>query len=295
MTAQPEGNDTPDMTPEEAAAFAQWFEDYADAEDEAKKLAVKLGYVEKTATTGVDDAEKKADRVEALQVQIDEQRSGYGADIARQRRETSAPEMSETAPTPAPAAPVVAGSTPDLDHCPPTQQAEDEANGTFNEAPQPVPAAPPEAVLMPAQAQQSPLDTPPPELTPAPQPEPAQPLPPSQAVPTVAESAPDFDNCLPTPHVATLFDSLPFSAENWTKRLSDAKWLQTAKRSAGEQGGVSAMWCPLALAMAIHSHKKGVKEKATALKKLNSLFMRSDLLAPHRDAWGKYFQLMSND
>ena len=102
MTAQPEGNDTPDMTPEEAAAFAQWFEDYADAEDEAKKLAVKLGYVEKTATTGVDDAEKKADRVEALQVQIDELRSGYGADIARQRRETSAPEMSETAPTPAP-------------------------------------------------------------------------------------------------------------------------------------------------------------------------------------------------
>jgi hypothetical protein len=141
----------------------------------------------------------------------------------------------------------------------------------------PAPAAPPEAVLMPTQ------------------PEPAPPLPPSQVVPTVAESAPDFDNCLPTPQVATVFDGLPFTAENWTKRLSDAKWLQTAKRSAGEQGGVSAMWCPLALAMAIHSHKKGVKEKATALKKLNSLFMRSDLLAPHRDAWGKYFQLMSND
>lgn len=70
-----------------------------------KKLAVKLGYVEKTATTGVDDAEKKADRVEALQVQIDELRSGYGADITRRRRETRAPEMSETAPTPAPSVP----------------------------------------------------------------------------------------------------------------------------------------------------------------------------------------------
>lgn len=185
MTAQPEDNDTPDMTPEEAAAFAQWFEDYADAENEAKKLAVKLGYVEKTATTGVDDAEKKADRVEALQVQINELRSGYGADIIKRRRETSAPEMSETAPTPAPAAPVVAGIAPDLDHCPPTPQAEAEANGTVNEAPQPVPAAPPEAVLMP---QPSPLDTPAPELTPTPQPEPAQPLPPSPAVPVVAES-----------------------------------------------------------------------------------------------------------
>lgn len=287
MTAQPEDNDTPDMTPEEAAAFAQWFEDYADAEDEAKKLAVKLGYVEKTATTGVDDAEKKADRVEALQVQIDELRSGYGADITRRRRETRAPEISETAPTPAPAAPVVAGSTPDLDHCPPTQQAEDEANGTFNEAPQPVPAAPPKAVLMPAQAQQSPLDTPPPE--------PAQPLPPSQAAPVVAESAPDFDNCLPTPHVATLFDGLLFTAENWTKRLSDAKWLQTAKRSAGEQGGAPAMWCPLTLARLIHARAKNPNKKAAILRKLHSLFNQNELLAPHRDEWGEFFELMRND
>lgn len=156
-------------------------------------------------------------------------------------------------------------------------------------------AAPPEAVLMPPQAQQSPPDTPAPELTPTPQPEPAHPLPLSQAVSVVAESAPDFDNCLPTPQVATLFDGLPFSADRWRKNLSGNKWLQPAKRSAGEQGGASAMWCPLALAQLVHARATGVKEKATTLKKLNSLFNRNDLLAPHRDAWREFFQLMNND
>lgn len=144
-------------------------------------------------------------------------------------------------------------------------------------APHPTPAAPPEAVLLP------------------PQPEPAPPLPLSQAVSVVAESAPDFDNCLPTPQVATLFDGLPFSADRWRKNLSSNKWLQPAKRSAGEQGGASAMWCPLALAQLVHARATGVKEKATTLKKLNSLFNRNDLLAPHRDAWREFFQLMDND
>lgn len=134
-----------------------------------------------------------------------------------------------------------------------------------------------------------------PELTPTPYPAPAAPpeavLMPAQAVPVVAESAPNLDNCLPTPQVATVFDGVPFTARRWTNRLSDAKWLQVAKRSAGEQGGVPAMWCPLALAQAIHSHKKG----ATTLKSLNSLFRRNELLAPHRDAWDEYFELMRND
>ena len=130
-------------------------------------------------------------------------------------------------------------------------------------------AAPPEAVLMPAQA--------------------------APTAPAVAESAPNLGQCLPTAQVATVFDDLLFTAENWKKRLSDAKWLQTAKRSAGEQGGVSAMWCPLALAMAIHGREKGAKKKTATLKKLNSLFNQNDLLAPHRDKWGEYFLLMSDD
>lgn len=148
----------------------------------------------------------------------------------------------------------------------PGERPDDEEKLILLPLEKPAPAAPPEAVLMP-----------------------------SPAAPTVAESAPNLDQCLPTTQVATVFDGLPFTAENWIKRLSDTKWLRPTKRSAGEQGGASAMWCPLALAMAIHGREKGAKEKTATLKKLNSLFNQNELLAPHRDKWGEFFELMRND
>lgn len=139
-----------------------------------------------------------------------------------------------------------------------------------------------------------------PEVTPAQQPAPAAPpeavLMPPQAVPAaVAESMPNLAHCLPTAQVATVFDALPFSAERWRKNLSGNKWTWAAKRSAGEQGGATAMWCPLTLAQLVHARVKDPKKKAATLKTLNSLFNRNELLAPHRDEWGKFFQLMSND
>ena len=118
---------------------------------------------------------------------------------------------------------------------------------------------------------------------------------PPLGVTVVDGSTLNLTNELSTLQVAIVFDGLLFTAENWPKRLSDAKWLQPARLRAGVQGGLSALWCPLALAQAIHAHKKDAKEKAATLKKLNSLFKRKDLLAQHRDAWGRYFQLMSND
>lgn len=153
--------------------------------------------------------ERASQSVEELKMEMDS--VGRDADSALKRWNAAmvkallypAPELTDAAAPPeavlmpAQAVPVVAESTPNLGQCLPTQQAEAEANGTFNEAPQPVsiaqieapmlaeqsvpalvgdtsteaprptPAAPPEAVLMPMQTQQIPLDTPAPELTPA--------------------------------------------------------------------------------------------------------------------------------
>ena len=139
-----------------------------------------------------------------------------------------------------------------------------------------------------------------PELAPAQQPAPAAPpeavLMPPQAMPAaVVESVPNLAHCLPTAQVATVFDALPFSAERWRKNLSGNRWTWAAKRSAGEQGGAPAMWCPLTLAQLVHAREKDPKKKAAILRKLDSLFNRNELLAPHRAAWGEYFELMRND
>lgn len=160
MTAQPEDNDTPDMTPEERAEYLSAFYPDGDVIDLRDKISRR--------NQCIQAAEKNGNKVACDEWGTEKQDLEQQLkDLLSERKMHGLALVPETAPTPASAAPVVAGSEPDLDHCPPTPQAEDEANGTFNEAPQPVPAAPPEAVLMPAQAQQSPLDTPAPELTPA--------------------------------------------------------------------------------------------------------------------------------
>lgn len=100
------------------------------------------------------------------------------------------------------------------------------------------------------------------------------------------------DGWLSTPQIATVFDGLHFTGELWRRRLSDAKWVSTAKRRAGEQGGAPAMWCPLALAKAIHAR---ASDKKDLLARLNRVFNHNKLLTSHRSEWMEYFQQWYED
>lgn len=97
---------------------------------------------------------------------------------------------------------------------------------------------------------------------------------------------------LTTSQIATVFDGLHFTGERWGRRLSDTKWISPAKRRAGEQGGAPAMWCPLALAKAIHAR---ASDKKDLLARLNKVFNRNELLTPHRAEWAEYFQQWYED
>ena len=93
--------------------------------------------------------------------------------------------------------------------------------------------------------------------------------------------------------VATFFDGLPYTAENWPKRLSDTKWLQSAKIALGEVGGITGLWCPLILARLIHGHEKG-REQQKTLEALNSRFKRNTALQPWRDDWNEHYALFTD-
>ena len=111
-----------------------------------------------------------------------------------------------------------------------------------------------------------------------------------QALPEAAEVQPDS---ITSRQVATFFDGLPYTAENWPKRLSDTKWLQPAKIALGEVGGLTGLWCPLILARLIHGRKKG-REQQKTLKALNSQFKRNTALEPWRDAWNEHYALFTD-
>ena len=93
--------------------------------------------------------------------------------------------------------------------------------------------------------------------------------------------------------VALLFDSLPYSAENWPKRLSGTKWLKPANIALGEVGGITGLWCPLILARLVHGRIKG-REKQKTLEALNTRFKRNTALHPWRDAWNEHYALFTD-
>ena len=94
---------------------------------------------------------------------------------------------------------------------------------------------------------------------------------------------------LTTKEIAHLFEGLPFKTDRWASNLSAAKWLKTAKRGLGEQGGASATWCPLTIAQLVCDHNKDTRAKQKTLKYLNNRFRTNPVLKPWKDAWDDYY------
>ncbi|MBW8466480.1 hypothetical protein [Acidovorax sp.] len=96
-----------------------------------------------------------------------------------------------------------------------------------------------------------------------------------------------------TAQVATIFDALPYTAENWPKRLSDTKWLKPAQIALGEVGGATSLWCPATLARLIHGREKGPAKQKT-LKALNKRFRNYPDLAPWRSDWDEHYAMFND-
>ncbi|MBV7427031.1 MULTISPECIES: hypothetical protein [unclassified Acidovorax] len=96
-----------------------------------------------------------------------------------------------------------------------------------------------------------------------------------------------------TAQVAAIFDALPYSAENWPKRLSDTKWLKPAQVALGAAGGATSLWCPAKLAELIHGREKGPAKQKT-LEALNRRFRSNPALAPWRDDWDEHYAMFND-
>lgn len=109
--------------------------------------------------------------------------------------------------------------------------------------------------------------------------------PPSLSVPSSINDAPT--DGITTAQVATAFDGIPFSTEQWPKRLSEAKWPKSAQVTLGAAGGASSLWNPLKLARLIYDRSREDKKKNLAT--LNARFKRQDVLAPWRNDWNDFY------
>ena len=96
-----------------------------------------------------------------------------------------------------------------------------------------------------------------------------------------------------TAQVAAIFDALPFTAENWPKRLSDTKWLETAQVALGAAGGATSLWNPAKLAQLIHGRKRG-EQKQKTLEALNRKFKSNPVLEPWRAAWNEHYAMFND-
>lgn len=124
-------------------------------------------------------------------------------------------------------------------------------------------------------------------------PPPAQPQAAAPA-PVVAECANDAPvDGITTAQVAAIFDGIKYRAENWTRRLSDTKWLEPAKVALGAQGGASSLWNPATLARLIHGKERGT-EKQKTLEALNRKFKSKPVLAPWRTAWDEHYDMFKD-
>ena len=137
-------------------------------------------------------------------------------------------------------------------------------------------------------------------LTPKVEPEPAvvgaAPAQPQAAAPApeVAGSASSVpSNGLATAQIAVIFDGLPYTAENWTRRASDIKWLEPARERLGAAGGATSLWCPATLARLIHGRGRGAAKQKT-LEALNKRFRSNPVLEPWRDAWNQHYEMFND-
>ena len=92
-------------------------------------------------------------------------------------------------------------------------------------------------------------------------------------------------NGLPTKAIADLFEGVYFT--NWSKSLSDAKWLGPARVQAGVRGGASAMWCPVEIAKLLHG------KKYATTKQLTRVFA-NPALNQWRDEWDRFASVFDN-
>lgn len=112
--------------------------------------------------------------------------------------------------------------------------------------------------------------------------------------PVVAESANDAPvDGITTAQVAAIFDGMPYTAENWPRRLSDTKWLEPAQVALGAQGGASSLWNPATLARLIHGKERGTAKQKT-LEALNRKFKSKPVLAPWRTAWDEHYDMFND-
>lgn len=112
--------------------------------------------------------------------------------------------------------------------------------------------------------------------------------------PVVAESANDAPvDGITTAQVAAIFDGMPYTAENWPRRLSDTKWLEPAQVALGAQGGASSQWNPATLARLIHGKERGTAKQKT-LEALNRKFKSKPVLAPWRTAWDEHYDMFND-
>ena len=115
-----------------------------------------------------------------------------------------------------------------------------------------------------------------------------------QAPPVVANSASNAPvDGITTAQVAAIFDAMPFTAENWPKRLSDAKWLKPAQVALGAAGGATSLWCPATLARLIHSREQGTAKQKT-IEALNRKFKSNPALEPWRTDWDEHYTMFND-
>lgn len=112
------------------------------------------------------------------------------------------------------------------------------------------------------------------------------------ATPTPAE-AQSANGGITTSQVAAIFDGLPYTAENWPKRLSDTKWLKPAQVALGAAGGATSLWCPATLAQLIHGKQQGTTKQKT-LEALNKKFKNTQELASWRTAWNEHYGMFND-
>jgi hypothetical protein len=123
-----------------------------------------------------------------------------------------------------------------------------------------------------------------------PQPAPAAAPVPDQSPSGAPEQSPEpeagpMPDGLPTRAIADLFEDVHFT--NWSKSLSDAKWLDPARVQAGVRGGASAMWCPVQIAKLLHG------KKYATTKQLTRVFA-NPALNQWRDEWDRFASVFDN-
>lgn len=115
-----------------------------------------------------------------------------------------------------------------------------------------------------------------------------------EPAPVVADSASNAPvDGITTAQVAAIFDAMPFTAENWPKRLSDAKWLKPAQVALGAAGGATSLWCPATLARLIHRREQGTAKQKT-IEALNRKFKSNPALEPWRTDWDEHYTMFND-